>query len=64
MTNQHNVRENGRSFDSDFEVMKSVDFSRFCTILFYIHLSHTIITYGEDMVELSWNYSNIFSINI
>ena len=53
MTNRHHVRENGRSFNSVFEVTKSVNFSRFCCILFYVHLLHMIITYSEDMVELS-----------
>ena len=59
MTNWHHVGENGRSFNSVFEVTKSVDFSRFCCILFYTHLLYTIITYNEHMVELSWNYSKI-----
>ena len=58
MTNWHHVGENGRSFNSSFEVI-SVDFSWFCSILFYTHLLHTIITYSEHMVELSWNYGKI-----
>ena len=53
MTNGHHVGENGRSFNSVFEVTKSGDFSRFCCILFYTNLFHTIITYSENMAELS-----------
>ena len=53
MTNLHHVGQNGRSFNTVLEVRKSVDFSRFCSILFYIHQLHTIITYSEHMVELS-----------
>ena len=53
MTNRHHMGENGRSFNSVFEVTKSVDFSRFCCILFYTHLLHSIITYSEHLVELS-----------
>ena len=49
MTNWHHVGENGRSFNSVFEVAKPVDFSRFCCILFYTHLLHTIITYSEHI---------------
>ena len=37
MTNRHHVGENDRSFNSVFEVTKSVDFSRFYRILFYTH---------------------------
>ena len=59
MTSRHHERENGRSFNSIFEVTISVDFSWLRCILFYIHLLHTIITYSEDMVEFSWNFSKI-----
>ena len=59
MTNWHHVGENGRGFNSVFEVTKLAGFSRFCCILFYTHLLHTIITYSEHMVELSWNFSKI-----
>ena len=51
MTNRHHMRENGRSFNSVYEVTKSEVFSRFYCILFYVHVLHTIITYSEDIVR-------------